>query len=382
MRIKKLLFYQWHSFMNRGIEKALHRLGVEFEVVFLWQKDWEKDEGLSEALFKALDRGGFDAVFSVNFSPVAAEVCRERGLEYISWIYDSPVHIRDLSSMKYETNRIFNFDRGEVARFNSMGIKMMHMPLAADPTDFSPAINGKRGASAAGESDVISMVGRLYKTDYGELSAVLDDFDRGCLEGIIAAQLSVYGAYIIPEVADQTLLDRINETYSKKSGGSFKVSGRELFFLLATETTSRERYLAAKLLSKDFSVEIAGGESDGRLDKVRFLPYVDYYAQMPLCFSDSAVNLNITLKTIRTGVPLRVMDILACGGFCISNMQEEIFELFEVGEEVVVYSDLGDLYEKCGWYLSHPEERKVIAAKGLAAVRERCSFDPRLEGML
>ena len=58
--------------------------------------------------------------------------------------------------------------------------------------------------------------------------------------------------------------------------------------------------------------------------------YADYYEQMPKIFRLSDVNLNISLRTIQTGIPLRVLDVLACGGFLISNYQEELAE--SIGE--------------------------------------------------
>ena len=42
---------------------------------------------------------------------------------------------------------------------------------------------------------------------------------------------------------------------------------------------------------------------------------IDYYDTMPSVFHNSKINLNITLKTIQTGIPLRAWDILGCGGF-------------------------------------------------------------------
>lgn len=65
---------------------------------------------------------------------------------------------------------------------------------------------------------------------------------------------------------------------------------------------------------------------------------------MPKVFKCSKVNLNISLKTIRTGIPLRILDILASGGFVISNFQEELAEYFRLGEEIITYGDIEELY--------------------------------------
>ena len=40
----KLLFWQWHSFMGKGVERALQKLEVEYDTFFYQMKDWEEDE--------------------------------------------------------------------------------------------------------------------------------------------------------------------------------------------------------------------------------------------------------------------------------------------------------------------------------------------------
>ena len=116
--------------------------------------------------------------------------------------------------------------------------------------------------------------------------------------------------------------------------------------MLACETTGRERYMALALLSAHYPVDLYSTDVDKRLEKVRYRGYADYYSQMPLAFSQSKINLNISLKTIRTGIPLRVIDVLGCGGFMLSNYQEELFEYFNIGEELVVYENIEDLFYK------------------------------------
>ena len=36
-------------------------------------------------------------------------------------------------------------------------------------------------------------------------------------------------------------------------------------------------------------------------------------------FANSKVNLNITLRNIKTGIPLRALDIMGAGGFLLTN---------------------------------------------------------------
>ena len=112
-----------------------------------------------------------------------------------------------------------------------------------------------------------------------------------------------------------------------------------------------------------------------------FKGYADYYTQMPQIFYGSKINLNISLKTIRTGIPLRVIDIMGCDGFVITNYQEEIAEYFKIDEECVVYDNLEDLYEKTRYYLEHDSVREKIADAGYQRVNRDFTFEDRLQRM-
>lgn len=157
---------------------------------------------------------------------------------------------------------------------------------------------------------------------------------------------------------------------------------RELEFMLACETTGRERYIALALLSAHYNVDLYSTDKDERLDKVNYRGYADYYTRMPLVFSGSKINLNISLKTIRTGIPLRVIDVMGCGGFVLSNYQSELTEYFEVGKDCVIYEDTEDLFMKAKYYLNHEEERRRIATAGYERVKRDFTFKDRIGRML
>lgn len=102
---------------------------------------------------------------------------------------------------------------------------------------------------------------------------------------------------------------------------------------------------------------------------------VDYHTQMPLVFAGSRINLNISLRSIHSGIPLRVLDIMACGGFVLSNWQPEIAECFGEGVEIVTFRSLEECMDKVWYYLSHEEERRQIAEAGYRKVKEKFSYE-------
>jgi spore maturation protein CgeB len=300
----------------------------------------------------------------------------------VSWVYDSPIHIRDLSSLNHSCNEIYFFDRGQAESHRKDGVDARHMPLAADTELLKKAIRSASGSMRQGSRVDISLVGKLYQTEYPYFTAPLDDYLKGFLEGIVNAQIKLYGAYLIPELLTDDLLTQMNRIYRKVSTDGFIMGRRELEFLLASETTGRERFMALSLLANHFPVDLYSDQNDRHIQKVRYRGYADYETQMPCIFASSKINLNISLKTIRTGIPLRVLDIMGCGGFVLTNYQEEIAEDFLVGEECAVYESLEDLYEKAAYYLSHESEREKTAAAGYERVKRDFTFRDRIQRML
>ena len=102
----------------------------------------------------------------------------------------------------------------------------------------------------------------------------------------------------------------------------------------------------------------------------------------PRIYSRSKINLNITNEQLITSLPVRVFDVLACGGFLLTDAQQDASELFRPGEELAVYSDPGDLAAKVRYYLEHENERNRIRQAGRAKVLEQFTFDAIVPRML
>lgn len=376
--MKTTLFFRWGSFMDVAIERALKKMGIKYQTYEYKFTDWDRDDLFYEIFFDFMKTSDFEIVFSVNFSPLISEVCEELERKYISWIYDSPIHIRNLEAMKNDCNRIFLFDCGLVESYQKMGISATHLPLAVDTELFLEAVKKRNGEYTS----EIAMVGQLYQTQYQYFMSPLSEYERGFFEGIINAQMKLNEVNMIPGWITDDILKKMNAVYEEVSVDKFQMGRRELEFLLAQEVTARERYLALSLLSSHYQVKLYSNDNDERLKNVEYCGYVDYHTQMPAIFANTSINLNISLRTIQSGIPLRVLDILGCGGFAISNYQSEIAEYFDIGQEIEIYTCLEELLEKSKFYLRHETLRKKIAQAGLARVQKDFSFEDRIRQML
>ena len=215
----------------------------------------------------------------------------------------------------------------------------------------------------------ISFVGNLYSEKKNRLRNVeLEEYSHGFVEGLIESQLKVYGYNFIREaLSDDVVTEIVEKCQLQLSDMYYQDSMQMAADVVGMEVSARERERVLKVLGERFDVDLySGSKLPVSLQGLRIHEkgFADYGKEMPLIFHNSKINLNITSKTIESGIPLRVFDILSCGGFCMTNYQPEIAEYFVDGEDLVMYSSIEDLVSKVAYYLEHDEEREQIARNG------------------
>ena len=100
--------------------------------------------------------------------------------------------------------------------------------------------------------------------------------------------------------------------------------------------------------------------------------------EMIQMYSRSKINLGFSScgNTHETGerilqVRLRDFEVPMSGGFYMVEHMEELEEFFNIGKEIVCYTDKQDLSDKIKYYLKHDDERERIRKAG----HERCLRD-------
>ena len=140
----------------------------------------------------------------------------------------------------------------------------------------------------------------------------------------------------------------------------------------------KERKLALNMLGEKYNLDFYTQSPLKDFRNIRFRGNARSLEEMPIIFNQSKINLNFTSKAIKSGIPLRVFDILGSDGFLITNYQPELLEYFENGKDLVVYEDLNHLVELCGYYLEHEDERIEIAKNGHETVKKYHNVTTRL----
>ena len=154
------------------------------------------------------------------------------------------------------------------------------------------------------------------------------------------------------------------------------VSLDQLAYSLVMESTFENRLLCLALLSRAFDLKWYTTPDSESLPHINKCPPVDYRTEMPQVFKSSKINLHIGLHAISSGISLRQLDIMACGGFLLSSFQPELFDYFVPGEDFDYFSCVEEAYEKCAFYLTHEDLRLAITNSGKEKVHQ--IFDNRL----
>jgi spore maturation protein CgeB len=78
----------------------------------------------------------------------------------------------------------------------------------------------------------------------------------------------------------------------------------------------------------------------------------------------------------------RVFDVPACGGFLLTDEQESLEELFEIGREVVTFRHPEEIPELARFYLGHPADRDAVARRGRQRVLAEHTYRHRLSDLV
>jgi spore maturation protein CgeB len=111
-------------------------------------------------------------------------------------------------------------------------------------------------------------------------------------------------------------------------------------------------------------------------------PPLDYYRELPIFYNRCRINFNATSLQMGEAVNQRVFDVPACGSFLLTDHQDALEELFEVGKEIIAFDDPEEIPDLVRFYLDSPEARNRIACRGRERVLERHTYRHRLQVIL
>lgn len=382
----KILYLVWESLGGKHLLNALKK--KEYDVIlypFFKEEGIRQNAEFATKLTTKLIAGGYDYVFSFNYFPMVAVSCKACKVTYVSWVYDNPCIELYSETIKFETNRVCMFDSAEYEKFINLGIETVHyLPLASAPDYYMDKINS---ASGTGRYLCdIAFVGATKKeaiqSKFSRFDS-LDDYTKGFLDGLIRSQKSIYGYNFLEESIPTDILANLKKVFPVNADNNCFFTDRWFFtnYYLYELLTGEERSEILTALSELYDVNIYTLQPTPTMPKVRNMGEVNYYDEAPLAYHSAKINLNITLKSIAKGIPLRALDIMGSGGFLLTNYQEDMLKFLTPGDDFIYYDSFESLMDKVDYYLSHDKERSEIAENGYRKICEAHTYEHRVDDL-
>ena len=380
-----IIFYRYKSICEPDFIDAFNAIGVGvIEDCDGIERDLSVDQKITH-----LGNLIFDTrplfVFSINYIPFIAILCEKLHVLSIAETVDCPVFEIFNTSIKSSFNRLFLFDKAQyesVHQYNPDCI--FHLPLGAASTRIDKTL----GDTSSYIYD-ISFVGSLYNEKDPllgidnlpkEISSIIDKAIENQLNG------DVYGLEELKKILDINMISEF-----KTRSQSFYPSDMSVLDIsdyvalndyLAPHVTYKERVKLLNLISEslsDHKLHLFTQSKTGDLsERIKIHGGVNSLTQMPFVFRQSKINLNITTRSITSGLSQRIWDILACKGFLLTNYQPEINDYFIEGFHLETYKSYDELLDKIRYYLSHDDERETIATNGYNLIKEKGSVLSRV----
>ena len=383
-----ILFYRYGSICEPDIIQILLQAGHQVAELTeeMTNKQFSDKERISLVSME-LKKYTYDFIFSINFFPIVSDVCNIFKIHYVSWIVDCPVMELYAYAIRNPWNRIFIFDYAMYKEFvEENPTCIFYMPLGANYGRLDQVIGTITKEEKKKYTADVSFVGSLY-TEKCPYNSLRDDntYLKGYLDGIIKAQQKVYGYNFLEECITDHILYEFKDKvpfycFTERMRQNDRAAMAHLY--LGNKVTEQERLHLLNLISEKFHLALYTASDVSRLLKVDYKGVAETINEMPKIFHLSKINLNLTSKPIRTGLPLRIWDILGAGGFLLTNYQSELEQYFEIGQDLGVFSSEDELLQKIEYYLLHEEDRHRISVNGYNKAKNLYSLQTRVEEIL
>lgn len=392
----KILFYRYNNICEADVMQVFRKSGIEVcedttELNLKNESPDRKLRSLADTYLKENTVEKIDYIFSINFFPYVSEFCERLKVTYVCWSVDSPMLELFSKSIGNSCNRIFLFDEvqfREVSVYNPENT--YYLPLATNVERWDTELANITEADRKEYTADISFVGSLYheKSPLSLLQKkpVLLEYWQGYVKGLAEAQLGVYGYNFLQDAIPVELVQELKRFFpsfyrlenSVKDVDTYVASNYYLGMLIS----EMERVRVLNALAKNNKVTVYTRSETVLLQNVECKSGITTHVQMPRVFRLSKINLNITMKGIQSGLPLRIWDVLGCGGFLLTNYQAEIPAFLEVGKDLECYESIEDCVAKTEYYLKHEDARAEIAENGYRKVKQLHTYEHRVLEML
>lgn len=375
----QILFYQTNHRAENRIIQAMQTNGYSVVPFFCPLQTEEQITQFRTLILQLVKEKKADMIYSMGYTAALSDCCMELGVLYIANCCDAQEMTAFEGNLANDCNRILVADSDRISLLQKNGAgDVYYVPMA-------PLLSADRirGDGRSRVSEKISFIGAIHQDNLYQKFAALPDSVRGFMDGVLTAQTKVYGCSLYDEVFDESfweIMHKVMNASGSMSDSKLKYMVKNYFFDM--QVTKLERMSLMKMLAEKFGDDFCYYAQQGeKIDGVEALEKVPFGTGLALHYHHTPINVNITNRARHSGIPQKVWDVLACGGFLVSNYQPDFEGLLVPGEDFVMYGSAGELIELAMYYMQHEEERMRIAENGFQKVQRLHSHELRLKNL-
>lgn len=377
MKAYRILYYTWGEYTFHDCTDAMRSVGCTVDIISGAIKNYDIEETFMEQLKKICIAQPYDCIFTFNYFPIISRVAADCQIRYISWIFDSPHLTLDSVTLSNDCNIVFLFDYLLYEKYRNKNIQTVyHMPLAYH----QPRLERLMQSVQLHYEHDITFLGTLYDDENNFFNQInyLPPYLEGYIHAVMDAQQMIYGFDFCDSLFGYEKCEEMAKYLKLDLGDQFS-DYRDDFFrnMIRKKITVIERRKLLDTIGQIYHVDLYSPKKPVNLP-VNYKGYADYMNDMPRIFYSSKINLNISLRSILSGIPLRVIDILGSHGFLLTNYQPEFTDYFINGEDLVWYESPEDMMDKIYYFLSHDSEREHIAHNGNLKAQKYFAYEKLL----
>lgn len=379
----RILFVESRTQQCPSILMALDRMGHEVADYPKTVENIMENEQEQQMLEEFLRLNNVDVLLTNLFVAVLAQITNQLDIKLAAWCMDSPAYYSWCTEAEYDNCYLFYFDHKEYElRRQSGQSNVYYLPLAADTAWAADLVITDEEIKRYGCD--ISFVGSLYT--HNLYNSVIENFtpkEQEMFMKFIGQSAFRWDGQDRPHIPDE--ITRIIQSRCPELFDRPYIMPDEYYlrtFFIGRKQTNVERTSLLEMLSQQYMLHLYTREGEYVPDGIMRFGEVDGASDALRVYYSSKINLNITLRSIASGVPERVYDVMSVGGFVLSNWQEEIPDLFVEDKEIVTYRTPEELLDKTDYYLKHETERLKIAVNGYQKVKRCYTYDKQLQKLL
>ena len=321
-------------------------------------------------------------IVSINLNELVQEASKHLNIPYHAWVVDTPTYSLHRAQVQDPHIQILHYDKQEVSELEAKGIKnISYLPVAGNTPRMMQKVHSP--SSCIDLKNAVTFVGSSG-ADHELQHLNLNNSKLNWVRELFELQRKSENQCVLANNLTDELVDLWEKDIASPLPKSDFLSSKErLSYILGRWYSSLERIATMTLISQHFPC-IVFGDPGWLQIKAPYFQYAgpaDHFEEMPNILHHSAINLNLTRIYVKSGLPMRVFDTLACKGFLLSNNRGDMSSLLRPQLDLALFDQLSDLLNQIEFYLSNPQERQRIAEHGHNTVVQQHQYKQRIKSI-